>query len=97
MALSNLDIGIVVVYIIGLISLALWVSRDKAGHQKDTSDYFLAGRSLPWWAVARIFGKKIRWSCAYRISFFLACGLCIYKLNRGIVVGFISDKQLNRF
>ena len=51
MALSNLDIGIVIVYIIGIISLALWVSRDKAGHQKDTSDYFLAGRSLPWWAV----------------------------------------------
>lgn len=51
MALSNLDIGIVIVYIIGIISLALWVSREKAGHQKDTSDYFLAGRSLPWWAV----------------------------------------------
>ncbi|MBT8142108.1 MAG: sodium transporter, partial [Gammaproteobacteria bacterium] len=51
MALSNLDIGIVVVYIIGLICLALWVSREKPGHQKDTSDYFLAGRSLPWWAV----------------------------------------------
>jgi SSS family solute:Na+ symporter len=51
MALSNIDIGIVIVYIIGIISLALWVSREKAGHQKDTSDYFLAGRSLPWWAV----------------------------------------------
>ncbi len=51
MVLSQLDIGIVVVYIIGLVGLASWISRDKAGHQKDTSDYFLAGRSLPWWAV----------------------------------------------
>ena len=51
MALSTLDICIVVIYIIGIISLALWVSRDKPGHKKDTSDYFLAGRSLPWWAV----------------------------------------------
>ncbi len=51
MALSSLDIGIVIVYIIGLIGLAAWVSREKAGHQKDTADYFLAGRSLPWWAV----------------------------------------------
>jgi len=51
MALSQLDIGIVIAYIIGIIGLAYWVSREKAGHKKDTSDYFLAGRSLPWWAV----------------------------------------------
>ena len=51
MALSSLDIGIVIAYIIGLIGLAAWISREKAGHQKDTADYFLAGRSLPWWAV----------------------------------------------
>jgi len=51
MALSQLDMGIVIAYIIGIIGLAYWVSREKEGHQKDTSDYFLAGRSLPWWAV----------------------------------------------
>ncbi len=27
------------------------VSREKGGHAKDTSDYFLASRSLPWWAI----------------------------------------------
>jgi SSS family solute:Na+ symporter len=31
--------------------LAQWVSREKAGHQKNTQDYFLAGRALPWWAI----------------------------------------------
>ncbi|MDG1305240.1 MAG: sodium/sugar symporter, partial [Pseudomonadales bacterium] len=31
--------------------LAQWVSREQAGHNKDTSDYFLAGKSLPWWAI----------------------------------------------
>jgi len=51
MILSNLDIAVVAIYIIGLIAIATWVSREKTGHQKDTSDYFLAGRSLPWWAV----------------------------------------------
>jgi len=51
MALSSLDIGIVIAYIIGLVGLAFWVSREKAGHEKNAEDYFLAGRSLPWWAV----------------------------------------------
>ena len=39
------------IYAFALIALAQWVSREKAGHAKDTSDYFLAGRSLPWWAI----------------------------------------------
>src|SRR5690606_35668464 len=35
----------------GLLALALWVSREKQGHQKDTRDYFLASNALPWWAI----------------------------------------------
>ena len=31
--------------------IATLVSREKAGHAKDTEDYFLAGKMLPWWAV----------------------------------------------
>ncbi|MEZ0243842.1 MAG: sodium/solute symporter [Sphingomonas sp.] len=34
-----------------IFGLAQWVSREKAGHEKDTSDYFLASKSLPWWAI----------------------------------------------
>jgi SSS family solute:Na+ symporter len=41
----------VIVYAIGIFGLAQWVSREKAGHAKDTSDYFLASKSLPWWAI----------------------------------------------
>jgi len=51
MVLSTLDIIIVIAYIAGLIGIATWVSREKAGHEKNAEDYFLAGRSLPWWAV----------------------------------------------
>jgi Na+/proline symporter len=43
MYLQNLDYAVVVVYAVILLVLAQWVSRDKSGHQKDTSDYFLAG------------------------------------------------------
>lgn len=51
MTLSNLDITIFVVYILGLLFVAYWVSREEKGHQKNTNEYFLAGNSLPWWAI----------------------------------------------
>lgn len=34
-----------------IVFTGLWVSRSKKGEQKSTSDYFLAGRSLPWWTI----------------------------------------------
>ncbi len=51
MQLSTLDIAIVLAYLVGIFVLAQWVSREKAGHKKDAEDYFLAGKSLPWWAI----------------------------------------------
>jgi SSS family solute:Na+ symporter len=51
MYLQTLDYMVVAVYAIALLTIAQWVSREKSGHQKDTSDYFLAGRALPWWAI----------------------------------------------
>jgi len=51
MSLSPIDLTVVIIYAIGIFSLAQWVSREKAGHQKDTSDYFLASKNLPWWAI----------------------------------------------
>ncbi len=51
MTLSNLDITIFVAYILGLLFVAYWVSREEKGHQKNTNEYFLAGNSLPWWAI----------------------------------------------
>ena len=34
-----------------IVFTGLWVSRTRKGEQKTTSDYFLAGRSLPWWTI----------------------------------------------
>jgi SSS family solute:Na+ symporter len=51
MKLQTLDLTVVAIYAIVLMVLAQWVSREKAGHEKNTSDYFLAGRNLPWWAI----------------------------------------------
>ena len=51
MHLETLDLAVVAIYAIVLLVLAQWVSREKAGHEKNASDYFLAGRALPWWAI----------------------------------------------
>jgi SSS family solute:Na+ symporter len=51
MSLSQIDLIVVIVYAIGIFGLAQWVSREKAGHTKDSSDYFLASKNLPWWAI----------------------------------------------
>ena len=34
-----------------IVTLGLWVSREKSGRQKSAEDYFLASKSLPWWAI----------------------------------------------
>lgn len=48
---SFLDWVIFVVYAVVIVGVGLWVSRTKKGEEKTTSDYFLAGRSLTWWAI----------------------------------------------
>lgn len=51
MGLHTIDLWVAIAYAVALIAVATLVSREKAGHEKDTSDYFLAGRGLPWWAI----------------------------------------------
>jgi SSS family solute:Na+ symporter len=46
MHLESLDLTVVAIYAIVLLVLAQWVSREKPGHEKDSQDYFLAGRQL---------------------------------------------------
>jgi len=46
-ALTPLDMTLVVLYLVSVTGLGLWYSRGI----RSSNDYFLAGRSLPWWAV----------------------------------------------
>jgi SSS family solute:Na+ symporter len=45
------DYIVFIAYAVLILSVGLWVSRDKKGHKKSAEDYFLAGKSLPWWAI----------------------------------------------
>ena len=49
--MNSLDYLIVGFYAVALIAIATYVSRSKQGQEKTPEDYFLAGRSLPWWAI----------------------------------------------
>ena len=46
-----LDYVIFAIYGIVILGVGLWVSRNKKGETKSTEDYFLASKSLPWWAI----------------------------------------------
>ncbi|MDC1048908.1 sodium/sugar symporter [Flavobacteriaceae bacterium] len=46
-----LDYVIFAIYAIVILGIGLWVSRNKKGETKSTEDYFLASKSLPWWAI----------------------------------------------
>ena len=51
MHLSTLDFVVFFLYAIFIVSLGLWISRTKKGEEKTSQDYFLANRSLTWWAI----------------------------------------------
>jgi solute:Na+ symporter, SSS family len=46
-----LDYTVFILYGLVIVGVGLWVSREKKGHQKDTQDYFLASKALPFWAI----------------------------------------------
>ena len=48
---KTIDFVILVCYLILLVSLGLFLSRNKNGKEKSANDYFLAGNTLTWWAV----------------------------------------------
>ncbi|NQZ21755.1 MAG: sodium/solute symporter [Colwellia sp.] len=51
MKLAMFDIGVFVVYVLALLLVAWWISRSDKKEGANTEDYFLAGKSLPWWAI----------------------------------------------
>jgi len=51
MKLDILDSGVFIAYVLGVLILALWISREDKQGGKNTEDYFLASKALPWWAV----------------------------------------------
>ena len=52
MTLATIDIVVIVIYAIGIFGSPNGCQpRERAGTRKDTTDYFLASKNLPWWAI----------------------------------------------
>ncbi|HBO42652.1 MAG TPA: sodium transporter, partial [Planctomycetaceae bacterium] len=45
--LHPIDIALILIYLVVVVALGLWFSRGI----KSSKDFFLAGKTLPWWAV----------------------------------------------
>ena len=45
------DYLVFVAYIVLLVGMGIFLSRGKKGEEKSSTDYFLAGNTLTWWAV----------------------------------------------
>lgn len=50
-AFHPLDYIVFAAYAFLILGVAWWVSRTKKGETKSAQSYFLAGKSLPWWAI----------------------------------------------
>ena len=50
MGLASIDLIVFISYCVLILAIGLYVSRGK-GKEKTAEDYFLAGKSLPWWAI----------------------------------------------
>lgn len=48
---ETLDYIVFGLYAFVILGVGLWVSRTKKGETKSAEDYFLASKSLPWWAI----------------------------------------------
>ena len=48
MRIHPVDLGIVIAYLLGVTALGVWFRRG----QQNAQDYFLGGKSAPWWALA---------------------------------------------
>ena len=48
---STIDYIVFVAYCLLIVFIGLYVSRTKKGEKKTAEDYFLASKSLPWWAI----------------------------------------------
>jgi solute:Na+ symporter, SSS family len=51
MGLEIIDVIILVLYAVLILGVGLYMSRSKDGIEKTSEDYFLASKSLPWWAI----------------------------------------------
>lgn len=90
MNFSTTDIIVFVSYGVLIVAFGLWISREKKGHKKNSADYFLAGKALPWWAIgASLIASNISAEQFIGMSgsgFALGLGIASYEWMGGLTL-----------
>jgi SSS family solute:Na+ symporter len=101
MILNSLDISILIFYTLVLLGVAWWVSRDEKGHDKNANDYFLASKSLPWWAIgASLIAANISAEQIIGMSgsgYVIGMGIAAYELMAALTLIIIAKYFLPIF
>lgn len=101
MILNGIDIAVLVAYTAILLFVAYWVSRDEKGHEKNANDYFLASKSLPWWAIgASLIAANISAEQIIGMSgsgYVIGMGIAAYELMAAITLILIAKYFLPIF
>jgi solute:Na+ symporter, SSS family len=101
MILNGIDIAVLVVYTAVLLFVAYWVSREEKGHEKNANDYFLASKSLPWWAIgASLIAANISAEQIIGMSgsgYVIGMGIAAYELMAAITLLLIAKYFLPIF
>lgn len=51
MPVQTIDLAVFLAYLVIVLAIAFRVSRAPKDHSRNAEDYFLAGRTLPWWII----------------------------------------------
>ncbi|WP_111979405.1 sodium/sugar symporter [Algibacillus agarilyticus] len=101
MKLATLDFFIFIVYAIGLLCIALWISRNDKKEGTNTEDYFLASKALPWWAIgASLIASNISAEQIIGMSgsgFALGMGIASYELMAALTLVLVGKYLLPVF
>jgi len=101
MKLQTLDYGVFIAYAVGLLILALWISRNDKKEGANTEDYFLASKALPWWAIgASLIASNISAEQIIGMSgsgFALGMGIASYEFMAAITLILVGKYLLPIF
>ncbi len=77
MAISGLDLSVIIIYLLGIMAIGIWVGYRK---HASSQQYFLAGKSLGWFSIgAALFASNI--------STIHLVGLAASGHQQGLVIG----------
>ncbi|MGC6475695.1 MAG: sodium/sugar symporter [Parvibaculales bacterium] len=99
--LSVLDNIVIGLYLVLLVAAAFYVSRKKTSENISSEDYFLAGKSLPWWAIgasliaANISAEQIIGQSGQ--GFVLGLAIAAYEWQAAIVLIIVAKFMLPIF